>query len=100
MSRDVLIRPLLTEKSNKLVEKQRKYTFIVDKKANKVEVKKAIEEMYAVTVAEVSTLIAPTKVKRRYTKKGIIQGRTVSVKKAIITLAEGDINFYDDDTQS
>ena len=100
MSRDVLIRPLLTEKSNKLVEKQRKYTFIVDKKANKVEVKKAIEEMYAVTVAEVSTLITPTKVKRRYTKKGIIQGRTVSVKKAIITLAEGDINFYDDDTQS
>ena len=81
MSRDVLIRPLLTEKSNKLVEKQRKYTFIVDKKANKVEVKKAIEEMYAVTVAEVSTLIAPTKVKRRYTKKVLFKVVLYPLKK-------------------
>ncbi len=90
----VLKRPLVTEKVSELNEKG-KYGFVVDKKANKIEIKKAVEKMYGVTVEKVATMRYPGKEKSRYTKARIITGRTPSFKKAIVTLAEGDvIDFY------
>ena len=90
----VLIKPLVTEKISSLNEKG-KYGFVVDKKANIVEIKKAVEKMYGVTVEDVNTMNYLGKKKSRYTKSKIITGRTPSFKKAIVTVAEGDvIDFY------
>ena len=90
----VLIKPVVTEKVSALNEKG-KYGFIVDRKANKVEIKKAVESMYGVTVEEVNTMVYLGKKKTRYTKSRVISGRTPSFKKAIVTVAEGDvIDFY------
>lgn len=92
---DVLIKPLLTEKVNKQIEKRRSYTFIVDRKANKLEIKKAVEEFYGVSVTDVNTLVMPAKAKSRFTKAGFINGRKPSKKKAVVTVAEGEeINLY------
>jgi large subunit ribosomal protein L23 len=92
---DVLIKPVLTEKVNKQMEKNRRYTFVVDRKANKLEIKKAVEEFYGVTVTDVNTLVMPAKAKTRYTKAGFIHGRKPAKKKAVITVAEGEeINLY------
>jgi large subunit ribosomal protein L23 len=87
---DVLVRPVLTEKVNGQIEKTGRYTFVVAKAANKLEVKKAVEEFYGVKVSEVNTLVVPAKNKSRFTKAGILKGRKSGYKKAIITLAEGD----------
>lgn len=90
----VLVKPLITEKASALNEKG-KYGFIVEKTANKVEIKKEVEEMYGVTVENVNTIKYQGKVKSRYTKSRIISGRTPSYKKAIVTVADGDvIDFY------
>lgn len=90
----ILIKPLITEKVAALNE-DGKYGFIVDKDANKVEIKKAVEEAYGVKVESVNTTIAAGKPKSRYTKSSIISGRTSSYKKAIVKVAEGDIiDFY------
>lgn len=90
----ILIKPLITEKVAALNE-DGKYGFIVDKDANKVEIKKAVEEAYGVKVENVNTTIAAGKPKSRYTKSSIISGRTSSYKKAIVKVAEGDIiDFY------
>ena len=90
----VLIKPLITEKASALNEKG-KYGFIVEKDANKVEIKKEIEKMYGVTVEDVNTMIYQGRAKSRYTKSRVISGRTSSFKKAIITVADGDvIDFY------
>lgn len=92
---DVLIKPILTEKVNKQTEKFRRYTFIVDRKANKLEIKKAVEDFYGVSVTEVNTLVIPAKAKNRQTKSGIISGRKPAKKKAMVTVAEGEeINLY------
>jgi large subunit ribosomal protein L23 len=92
---DILKKPIITEKMTEQGEKLNRYGFIVDKQANKIQIKKAIEEMYDVSVASVNTLVYGGKAKSRYTKAGIIHGKTNSFKKAIITLAEGDtIDFY------
>lgn len=92
---DVLIKPVLTEKVNKQIEKSRTYTFIVDRKANKLEIKKAVESFYGVTVTDVNTLVMPGKAKSRFTKSGFITGRKPSKKKAVVTVAEGEeINLY------
>ncbi len=92
---DVLIRPVLSEKVNKLTEKFNRYTFIVDKKANKLEIKKAVEEFYGIQVEEVNTLVMPSKAKSRNTKSGIVSGRKPAKKKAIVTVAEGEtIDLY------
>lgn len=96
MSRDVLVRPLINEKSERILSKINQYSFIVAVKSNKIEIKKAVEEMYGVTVEDVSTLISPTKKKRRITKRGVTEGRTKKIKKAFVTVKEGDeINFYE-----
>lgn len=91
---DILIKPLVTEKVSALVE-DGKYGFIVHKKSNKVEIKKAIEKMYGVNVEKINTMICPGKKKTRQTKSRLIAGSTSSYKKAIVKLAEGEvIDFY------
>ena len=92
---DVLIRPVLSEKVNKLTEKYNRYTFIVNRKANKLEIKKAVEEFYGIQVEDVNTLVMPSKAKSRNTKSGIVSGRKPAKKKAIVTVAEGEtIDLY------
>jgi len=76
-------------------EKLNRYGFIVDREANKLEIKAAVEQMYNVTVAEVNTMNYHGKRKSRYTKAGMLQGRTNHYKKAIVTVAGDDkIDFY------
>ena len=90
----ILKRPLLTEKLTAINE-QGKYAFEVDRKANKIEIKKAIQARYGVTVEKISTMRTMGKMKSRNTKSGVVSGRTVSSKKAIVTLKEGEvIDFY------
>jgi len=90
----VLKKPLITEKVSTLNESG-KYGFIVDKHANKVEIKKEVEKIYGVTVESVNTMRYQGKVKSRYTKSKVVTGRTAGFKKAIVTVADGDvIDFY------
>ena len=92
---EVLIKPILTEKANDQQEKLRRYAFSVDRKANKLEIKKAVEEFYGVTVTDVNTVVVPGKNKTRYTKAGFITGRKPAYKKAMVTVAEGEtIDLY------
>jgi large subunit ribosomal protein L23 len=92
---DVLIKPVLSEKANKFAEKNNRYTFVVDRKANKLEIKKAVETFYGVQVEEVNTWVVPSKLKTRYTKAGFISGRKPAKKKALVTIAEGEtIDLY------
>ncbi len=92
---DILIKPVLSEKANKQAEKMNRFTFIVDRKANKLEIKKAIESFYGVQVEEVNTQVVPSKLKAKYTKAGFIVGRKPAKKKAIVTVAEGEtIDIY------
>ncbi len=87
---DVLVRPVITEKVNSQMEKNGRYTFVVGKAANKLEIKKAVEEFYGVKVADVNTAVVPAKNKTRYTKSGFLSGRKPSYKKAIVTLVSGE----------
>jgi large subunit ribosomal protein L23 len=87
---DVLVRPIITEKVNTQMEKSGRYTFQVGKAANKLEIKKAVEEFYGVKVTDVNTVVVPAKNKSRFTKAGMLSGRKPSYKKAIVTLATGD----------
>lgn len=90
----ILKKPLVTEKVSGLNESG-KYGFIVDEDANKVQIKKAVEDMYGVTVEGVNTMRYQGKMKSRNTKARVISGRQNSFKKAIVTVAEGEvIDFY------
>jgi len=89
-SSTVLIRPVITEKVNGQIEKSSRYTFVISRSANKLEVKKAVEAFYGVKVENVNTARVPAKAKTRMTKAGILSGRKSGYKKAIVTLAEGD----------
>lgn len=92
----ILVKPLITEKMTADTEKNNAYGFVVADGANKVEIKKAVENEYGVTVTSVRTLRVDGKRRQRYTKTGIIKGRTVGYKKAIVSLAEGEmIDFYE-----
>ena len=92
---DIILKPIVTEKMTDQGEKMNRYGFIVAKTANKIQIKKRIEELYGVTVESVNTMRYGGKSRSRYTKSGIITGKTASYKKAIVTLAEGDkIDFY------
>lgn len=92
---EVLIKPILTEKANLQQTKLGCYSFKVSKKSNKLEIKKAIEGFYGVTVATVNTAVAPAKNKNRNTKAGYIKGTKSSYKKAMVTLAAGEtIDLY------
>ncbi len=97
MAKTILIKPMITEKTENVSEAFNKYTFVVDRRANKIEIRKAVEDAYNVTVDAVNTLIMPGKSKIRNTKSGIQKGRKSSYKKAIITLSEGEeIDFFGD----
>ena len=92
---EILIKPILTEKANGQQEKLRRYAFKVDRRANKLEIKSAIEQFYGVNVLEVNTLVVPGKNKTRSTKAGIISGIKSGYKKALVTVAEGEtIDLY------
>jgi large subunit ribosomal protein L23 len=91
----LIIKPIVTEKMTAAGEKLNRYGFMVDRTANKVEIKKAVEEMYNVQVVDVNTLVVAPKLKQRWTKSGLLRGKTNSYKKAIVTLKEGEtIDFY------
>lgn len=92
---NIIIKPIITEKMTKLGEKFNTVGFIVEKKANKIQIKKAVEDLYSVKVEEVNSMVYPGKSKSRSTKKGLINGRTSIFKKAVVKLAEGEkIDFY------
>jgi large subunit ribosomal protein L23 len=92
---EILIKPILTEKANAQQEKLRRYAFKVNRRANKLEIKTAIEQFYGVNVLEVNTLVVPGKNKSRSTKAGVISGVKSGYKKALVTVAEGEsIDLY------
>ena len=91
----ILIKPIVTEKLTVQGEKLNRYGFIVDREANKLQIKAAVEQIYNVTVADVNTVNYHGKRKSRYTKAGMLTGRTNHFKKAYVTLAgEDKIDFY------
>jgi large subunit ribosomal protein L23 len=93
----ILIRPIVTEKMTRLAEEGRHYAFEVRKDANKIEIRRAVENRYpGVAVKEVRTMIVRGKNRRRYTRAGLIQGKERSYKKAIVTLSDGEIDFFED----
>jgi large subunit ribosomal protein L23 len=88
----IIIKPVITEKQSAITDKMpNRYGFRVSPDANKLEIRKAIEEMYGVTVIDVNTMNYSGKRKMRYTKSGTISGKQPSFKKAIVTLKDGDI---------
>ena len=92
---EVLVKPILTEKANSQQDKLRRYAFRVNRKANKLEIKKAVEDFYGVNVVDVNTSVVPGKNKTRFTKAGYVQGRKPAYKKALITVAVGEsIELY------
>ena len=91
----IIIKPIVTEKMTAIGDKLNRYGFYVTPDVNKYEIKKAVEEMYNVKVVDVNTMNYAGKRKSRYTKTGLIVGKTAAAKKAIVTLKEGDtIDFY------
>lgn len=97
MAKQILVKPLISEKAEMLSEDLNHVTFIVNKRANKIEIKKAVEDIYSVSVARVNTLVMPAKQRSRFTRAGLQKGRISAYKKAIVTL-EGDdtIDFFNE----
>ncbi len=94
--KEILAYPILTEKMLKLQESRRKYAFKVDKTANRIEIKKAVQARFDVTVEKVHIINVKGKAKQMNTRRGITRGKRADWKKAIITLREGDsINFFE-----
>lgn len=92
---EILLKPIVTEKMTKQGDKFNRYGFVVAKSANKLQIRKAVEELYGVTVDSVNTLRYGGKIKTRNTKSGLLVGKTAALKKAVVTLAEGNkIDFY------
>ncbi|MCK4854431.1 MAG: 50S ribosomal protein L23 [Bacteroidales bacterium] len=92
---EILIKPIVTEKMTNLGTDLNRYGFVVHKNANKIQIKQAVEKMYGVSVEAVNTIRYGGKAKSRFTKSGVVTGKTKSYKKAIVTLAEGEmIDFY------
>lgn len=91
-----IIKPLVTEKMTNITEKTpNRFGFIVEPKANKLQIKKEVEDLYHVNVVAVNTMNYPGKRSSRYTKAGLIRGQKRAYKKAIVTLKEGEvIDFY------
>ena len=92
---EILKKPILTEKASALTEKLNRYSFKVDHRANKLQIKTAIEQMYGVSIVAINTIVVSGKSKNRQTKAGLVSGRTPKYKKAIVTMKEGEvIDFY------
>ena len=93
---EILIAPVLTEKASRIAAEGAHYSFRVAKDANKLQIRKAIEERYPdVDVKEVRTMVVRGKRRRQFTKRGLLQGRQAAWKKAIVTLNSGEIDFYE-----
>lgn len=92
---EIIKKPIITEKMTDLGETLNRYAFVVDRNANKIEIKAAVEAAYDVTVERVNTMIQAGKSKSRFTKTGVTKGNTGHFKKAVVTLKDGDvIDFY------
>ncbi|MBM3446880.1 MAG: 50S ribosomal protein L23 [Bacteroidota bacterium] len=92
---ETLKKPVVTEKMTRLAEKHQQYAFKVDKRANKIQIRTAVEAMYGVTVESVNTMRYAGNSRNRNTKGGLVRGRTDSFKKAIVTLKAGEsIDYY------
>lgn len=92
---NILIKPIITEKATKDAEDKNRYGFVVANEANKIEIKDAVESAYGVSVTKVRTMNVRPDRKTRYTKTGIITGKTKAYKKAVVQVAEGEtIDFY------
>ena len=90
-----MIKPIVTEKMTDQGETLNRYGFVVDRRANKLQIKQAVEELYSVSVASVNTMRYGGKSKVRYTRSGVLSGKTNAYKKAVVTLEEGEaIDFY------
>ena len=87
----IIIKPIITEKATSDSELNNRYTFLVDTKANKIEIKKAVENSYGVNVNKVRTMNYGLDRKTKYTKTGIQHGKTNALKKAIVQIADGDV---------
>lgn len=91
----ILIRPVITEKATADSEDKNRFAFVVDRKANKLQIRTAIEEVYGVHVEKVRTMVIPGKKKSRYTKTGVVTGSTSTYKKAIVEVQSGEtIDLY------
>lgn len=91
----ILIKPIITEKATEDSEVYNRYSFFVDRKANKIQIKNAVESAYGVSVSKVRTMNIKPTVKTKYTKTGMVTGKTNALKKAIVQIAEGDtIDLY------
>ena len=91
----IIIKPIITEKITKDGEVFNRFGFVVDKKANKVQIKKAVEATYGITVVNVNTMNGRSDRSTKYTKSGLITGKTNAYKKAIVQVQEGEtIDFY------
>ena len=92
---EITIKPIVTEKATKLTEKLNRYVFRVSPDANKQQIKSLVEKLYGVKVVNVNTLVVRAKNKSRWTKSGLLRGKSESYKKAFITVADGQvIDFY------
>ena len=93
---NVIVKPIVTEKLTKITENfSNRFGFVVDKRANKIQIQKAVEEMYSVKVEDVNTMNYSGKKTSRYTKTGFVKGKKAAYKKAIVTLAAGEtIDFF------
>ena len=92
---EIQIEPIVTEKATKLSEKLNRYTFRVSPDANKFEIKKLIENLYGVKVEKINTAVVRGKNKTRWTRSGLLRGKTNEWNKAFVSLAEGQtIDFY------
>ncbi|MCM1070558.1 MAG: 50S ribosomal protein L23 [[Clostridium] fimetarium] len=92
---EISIKPIVTEAATNLTEKLNRYTFRVSPEANKYQIKDLVEKLYGVKVTKVNTYVVRGKNKSRYTKSGLLRGKTAQWKKAYVSLAEGQtIDFY------
>lgn len=97
MAKKILVKPIITEKAEALSEGLGQFSFIVAKNANKIEIRKAVEAKFNVSVNSVNTINMPRKAKSRNTRSGVVKGSVSAYKKAIVTLSEGEnIDFFGD----
>ena len=87
----IIIKPIISEKATYLTDLRGQYSFLVDTKANKIQIKNAVEEAYGVKVANVRTMIYAPKISMKYTKKGLQVGKTNKLKKAVVELQAGEV---------
>ncbi len=87
----IIIKPIISEKATYLTDLRGQYSFLVDTRANKIQIKNAVEEAYGVKVADVRTMIYAPKVSAKYTKKGLQVGKTNKLKKAVVELQAGEV---------